>query len=253
MMNLLSDTKAAMTYYGKETFDVNGVIFFNEDLNTLQQTSWQDFERFAFNINYDINDGSVTGRRMFKPRFFIVGDDWFLARTTPRDNFEGWVKYDHALEIDQDVVQYVRPTDDTIAFLIADLPALPSDYTHDKDYHSMFETPIWLSTNNERSYNVAHGIQGKSYWTGNHTTNKLPQLLTHPEIIQAVNIDMSSETDFFNNEYLSELFGIDDAGYVHDPRGSLAVAEIPVGHFTVYMGDDGNEVVQSTVDAPYHK
>lgn len=253
MMNLLKDTLEALTHYRKDTSEVDGVIFFNEDLNKLEQMEWSDFSRFAYDINYDINDGVAIGRRMFKPRFFIVGDDWFFARSTSRDNFEGWVYYDHKLVVGQTEIPFIKPTDDTIAFLIVDLPATSSDYTSDKYYHMMFETPVWIDSDDVQTNAVVHGTYGKVYWTGDDTSNNLPQFLTHPVIIQAVNEHMASDTDFFNNEHLSELFGIDDAGYVHDPRGMLRVAEIPVGHFTVYMDDHTKcEVVQSTVQAPYY-
>lgn len=253
MKNLLKDTLAALTYYDKRQEDIDGVIFFNEDLNKLQQMSWSDFERFAYAIDYDINDGSVTGRRMFKSRFFIVSDCWYLARSTNKDNYEGWVYYDHALEVDQDNIEYTRPTDDTTAFLIADLPAYPSDYVTDEDYDKMFSMPTWTAVSDGAQYHiVVHGVDGRVYWSDYDENPKIPQLLVHPKVVAMVRQRKHKDTDIFNNKSLSLLFAVDDSGYIHQDKGDLVVTQIPAGHFTVYMNDDGNEVVQSTIPAPYY-
>lgn len=251
-MNLLNDTVAALTYYEKRQEDIDSVIFFNEDLNKLQQMSWSDFERFAYAIDYDINDGSVTGRRMFKSRFFIVSDCWYLARSTDKDNYEGWVYYDHALEVDQDSIEFTRPTDDTIAFLIADLPAYSSDYTTDTDFNKMFVAPVWTDVHGDGYHVVVHGVNGRIYWSDHENHGKLPQLLVHPEVVKLVRQDKHRDYAKFNNRVLSELFQVNDAGYIPHDVGNLTITEIPVGHFTVYMSDEGNEVVQSTIPAPYY-
>lgn len=250
MVNLLEDTLVALKHFNKFQTEVDAVVFFNEDLNKLQKFTWYEFKLFADDVLYDPFGLEDVGMRVFKSRFFVCGDDWFLARSTEKENYEGWVFYDHQLEANLDDLEEVTFEDDVLGFLIADIPVPYSEYLNDDAAMDTWPKPYDLD--GLMIFRVIHGVNGRAYWSDHAEHNKAPQLLYDPMIVNMVIAGEHRNPDVFTNANLSQIIGVQDARYIDHPVGDLTVSNVPVGHFTVYMADDGNEVVQHTVEAPYY-
>lgn len=250
MVNLLKDTRAALHHFNKFTSEVNAIVFFNEDLNQLQQMEWSEFKLFADDVEYDPFGVDEIGMRIFKSRFFIVGDDWYLARTTEKDDYEGWVFYDHQLEVNLDELDSVVYEDDILAFLICDIINPYSNYTSDKAYmEDHFPKPV--DDNGVNVFRIVHGVGGRKYWSDHAEHNKAQELLHNPTIVDMVIAGEHKNADVFNNANLSQIIGVENANYIDDATGDLTVSLVPPSHFTIYMDERGNEIVQTTVAAPY--
>lgn len=253
MVNLLQDTRSALNYYIKSEDDINGVIYYNEDVNKLEMLSWSDFTMMASTINYDPNDFEFIGIRAFKPRLFIVSDGWFLARSLRQDKFEGWVYYDEPLEINESL-EVTTPSDDLIAFMIPDLSHHYSDYLNDDCFNNNAfpgEACVTPEVDKQSMVKIIHGVGGRVYWSDNIEHSKHPQLLWNPTIVNMVIAGEHKNPDVFNNQNLSQIIGVEDAGYSESGPGDLKVTTIPVQHFTLYQDKSGDEVIQLTEPAPY--
>lgn len=264
MINLLQDTLQALSFYGKDVIDVDAIIFYNEDNNRTESLTWQNYVELVKNVNYDPYDFEFIGRRGFKPTVFIIGVNWFLARTLTNDNYEGWVYYDSPLmenglgsniSLDSNNVPSVEVHDDLLAFFIGDVSAHYSDYRSDYDFQANAFPGEYAQVpdiNNVPQVNIIHGTDGRVYWTDHAQYHKHPQLLWNPTIVNMVIAGEHRNTDVFNNENLSQIIGVENANYIEHGQGDLKVTTIPVQHFTIYMDDNDNEVIQLTQTAPYY-
>ena len=264
MINLLQDTLQALAFYGKDATDVDGIIFYNEDSDRMEGLTWQNYVELIKDVNYDPYDFEFIGRRVFKPAVSVVGEDWFLARTLVDNNYEGWVYYDSPLmkdgmgtpiTLDSVGVPSVEPDVNLLAFIIADVSAHYSDYRSDYDFEANAfpgEYSQVPDVNNVPQVNIIHGVNGRVYWTDHQQYNKHPQLLWNPTIVNMVIAGEHRNPDVFNNENLSQIIGVENANYIEHGQGDLEVSTIPVHHFTIYMDDDDNEVIQLTLNAPYY-
>ena len=253
MINLLADTLAALNYYGCNIDTVQNVVFYNEDNRQLENISWSDYTKLAQTVNYDPQDYEFIGFRGFKPRLFIVGQGWFLARTLRCDNYEGWKYYDHDLEFNGNPISGVV-TEDTLAYWISNQSAYYSDYTSDEDFQRNVFPGEYSRSHLEGGTDhvgIVHGINGRIWWYDYDVYNKHSQLLYRPEIAGMVISGDYLDTTIFNNANLSQIIGVEDAGFNENQTGELTVTYIPIGHFTICLDSDGNEVVVPTIDAPY--
>lgn len=264
MINLLEDTLKALAYYQCEMDSVEGMVYYNEDTNRLEGVTWQNFKELAKDINYDPYDLEFVGSRGFKSRMFIIGDQWFMARTLSEHNFEGWLYFDDSLMIrgngqpitlDSGVITITQPHDDLLAFMISDLRFHHSDYTSDVAYNNNIFPGGFSSSTIEGGpcqVGIVHGIGGRRYWSGSRLQSAHPQLLYNENIVGMVISGDYKDSTIFNNHNLSQIIGVEDAGYIDGQVGDLTVTYIPPQHFTIYMSESDDEVVQLTQAAPYY-
>lgn len=264
MINLLQDTLQALAFYGKDVIDVDGIVFYNEDNNRLEGLTWQNYVELIKDVNYDPYDFEFIGRRVFKSRVFIIGEDWWLARTLTDNNYEGWIYYDGPLMVDgmgaaitleSGHIPLAEVHDDLLAFLIGDVSAHYSDYNSEHDFQANAFPGEYAQVpdiNNVPQVNIIHGTDGRVYWTDHAQYHKHPQLLWNPTIVNMVIAGEHRNPDVFNNENLSQIIGVENANYIEHGQGDLKVTTIPVQHFTIYMDDNDNEVIQLTQAAPYY-
>lgn len=264
MVNLLEDTLKALAYYQCDMDSVEGMIYYNEDKGQLEGITWQDFTKLAKDINYDPYDFEFIGRRWFKSRIFIIGDQWFMARTLSEHHFEGWLYYDDPLMIrsngqpitlESGIVPVTKPDDDLLAFMISDLRFHYSDYTSDEAYKNNVYRGNFRPSQDSTGIcqvGIVHGINGRRYWSGSNTHTAHPQLLYNENIVGMVLSGDYKDITLFNNDTLSRIIGVEDAGYINEQDGDLTVTYIPPQHFTIGMDVSDNEVIHLTKEAPYY-
>ena len=91
IVNLATATLNLMKNADIDMSSISHVAFYNTDEEEMQICTFQEFIEVAGDINYDELDPVFSNRRIITNTLQVVGDTWWLYRTSDDDDVEGWI------------------------------------------------------------------------------------------------------------------------------------------------------------------
>lgn len=245
IVNLAAVTLNILNNANLSIESISHVAYYNVDEEEMQVCTFQEFIEVAEDINYDEMDPMFSGRRIVSGSIQIVGDTWWLRRTTDNEDTEEWVYCDLPIPLeelengegdlhrdyiinpidahDEDYVELVEHVSDNYTYAKPDTVKL-----NGVTYNVVEEDGVSKVIDGEYVLMVIAAGEDDTYFTTNDVTSTNINLLFEPALVKLA-FECKDNYMCLSDTMIHLLTGMKNAGFGEEHYAAIKVIKVRRG------------------------